>query len=213
MNDAIAPASVMPSSSSWPLVGLAVREHQRRVDRLVLLAERRVDLELGEQRVHAERARLVGDDRHDARPELGILQQHAQQPRERHRRGRLHLLAGARGELVDDRRRAGTRSSSTARRDRAGSRRARAGAPSGTRTPATGSRGGSTAPSPLSSAASGISRYSRSRKPSARRRVIFLIWCVALRASKSAPSVQPFTVLARITVGAPSCSTAVLYAA
>ena len=59
--------------------GLAVREHQARVDRLVLLAERRVDLELGEQRVETERARLVGNDRHDARPELGLLQQHAQQ--------------------------------------------------------------------------------------------------------------------------------------
>ena len=54
---------------------LAVREQQPGVDRLVLLAERRVDLELGEERVHAERARLVGDDRHDARAELGILQQ------------------------------------------------------------------------------------------------------------------------------------------
>ena len=43
--------------------------------------------------------------------------------------------------------------------------------------------------------------------------VIFLIWCVALRASKPVPSVQPFTVLARITVGEPSCSTAALYAA
>ncbi len=33
--------------------------------------------------------------------------------------------------------------------------------------------------------------------------VIFLIWCVALRPSTSGPSVQPLTVLARITVGAP----------
>ena len=33
--------------------------------------------------------------------------------------------------------------------------------------------------------------------------VIFLIWWVALRPSISGPSVQPFTVLARITVGRP----------
>ena len=40
--------------------------------------------------------------------------------------------------------------------------------------------------------------------------VIFLIWWVALRASISGPSVQPLIVLARMTVGAPSCSTAAL---
>ena len=82
VNDAIAPASVMPSSSNWPFDRLAVREHEARVDRFVLLAERRVDLELREQRVEPERARLVGDDRHDALADLGVLQQNTQQPRE-----------------------------------------------------------------------------------------------------------------------------------
>ena len=43
--------------------------------------------------------------------------------------------------------------------------------------------------------------YSRSRSAFSWSGDIFLIWCVALRASKSAPSVQPFTVLARMTVG------------
>ena len=33
--------------------------------------------------------------------------------------------------------------------------------------------------------------------------VIFLIWWVELRPSKPGPSVQPLTVLARITVGRP----------
>ena len=81
---------------------LAVRQHQRGVDRLVELSERRIDLELREQRVHAERARLVGDDRDDAGTDLGILQQRAQQTRERHRRGGRDLLAGTGRQLVDD---------------------------------------------------------------------------------------------------------------
>jgi hypothetical protein len=66
---------------------------------------------------------------------------------------------------------------------------------------------------PSSSAASGISMYKRSRSFFSWSGVIFLIWCVALRASKSLPSVHPLIVLARMTVGVPSCSIAVLYAA
>ena len=46
---------------------LAVAEDQVGVDRLVALAVRGVDPDLLEQRVHAERAGLVGDDRHDPR--------------------------------------------------------------------------------------------------------------------------------------------------
>src|SRR5438477_574495 len=47
-----------------------------------------------------------------------------------------------------------------------------------------------------------MSRNSRSRNVLSSSSVIFLIWCVALRASKSGPSVQPLIVLARMTVGA-----------
>ena len=52
---------------------------------------------------------------------------------------------------------------------------------------------------------SGISscRYRRSRSATSWAFVIFLIWCVELRPSKPSPSVQPLTVLARMTVGAP----------
>ena len=46
--------------------GLLVAEQQFCVDRLVALATRRVDLVATEQRVDPERARLVGDDRHDS---------------------------------------------------------------------------------------------------------------------------------------------------
>jgi hypothetical protein len=44
-------------------------------------------------------------------------------------------------------------------------------------------------------------------------RLSFFIWWLAMRPSKLVPSVQPFTVLARITVGWPVCSVAALYAA
>ena len=64
--------------------------------------------------------------------------------------------------------------------------------------------------SPSSSSESGIGICKRSRNARSSLGVSFLIWCVALRDSMPAPSVQPFTVLARITVGLPSCSTAIL---
>ncbi len=52
--------------------------------------------------------------------------------------------------------------------------------------------------------------YRRSRSARTCALVIFLIWCVALRASISGPSVQPLIVLARMTVGEPFCSVASL---
>ena len=79
---------------------LAVRQHEIGVDRLVALPEGGVDADLLEQRVHAERARLVGDDRDDARPELLVADQVAQDPREDHGRRDLGLAAG-RELLVD----------------------------------------------------------------------------------------------------------------
>ena len=51
--------------------------------------------------------------------------------------------------------------------------------------------------------ASGIGSSSRSRKILSSASLSFLAWWVMLRASTPGPSVQPLTVLARITVGAP----------
>ena len=56
----------MPSSRIWPFCRfLAVEQQLSHVDRLVELADVRVDPDLAEQRLHAEGARLVGHDRHD----------------------------------------------------------------------------------------------------------------------------------------------------
>ena len=82
------------------LLRLAVAEQQVVVDRLVLLPLRGVDVELAEQGVHAERAGLVGDDRHDARPDRFVAAQVAQQAGEAHRGAHL-LLAGARAHLLE----------------------------------------------------------------------------------------------------------------
>ena len=73
---------------------LAIGEDEVRVDRRVALPERRVDPDLLEQRVHAEGARLVRDDRHDPRPELRIADQVAQDPGEDHRRRDRRRAAG-----------------------------------------------------------------------------------------------------------------------
>ena len=99
VNDAIEPASVMPSSRMRPPRASWYESSSCGVDGLVGLTERRVDLVVLEQRVEPERARFVGDDRHDARADAGIAQQVAQQPGERGGGARLHLLAGA-GEHV-----------------------------------------------------------------------------------------------------------------
>ena len=77
---------------------LGVAEQQVVVDGLVLLAERGVDLELAEERVHPERAGLVGDDRHDARADVLVAGQVAQQPGEAHRRADF-LLARSGAQL------------------------------------------------------------------------------------------------------------------
>ena len=64
------------------------------VDRLVELAGVRVDAALAEQRFHAERARLVRDDRHDELADFRIAQEFGQDAHERHRRGDF-AFAGA----------------------------------------------------------------------------------------------------------------------
>ena len=63
--------------------GLGVRQQHRCVDRLVLLPLRGVDLQLLEERVHAERAGLVGDDRHDAGTDRLVPAEVAEQAGER----------------------------------------------------------------------------------------------------------------------------------
>ncbi len=64
--------------------------------------------------------------------------------------------------------------------------------------------------SPSVISASGIGRSSRSRNTRSSSVPSFLIWCVELRDSMPSPSVQPFTVFARMTVGLPWCSVAIL---
>ena len=158
------------------------------VDRLVLLALRGVDLQLAEQRVHAERARLVGDDRHDVLAELLVAGEVAQQPGEAHRRARppgcRSPCAARRTTLVGGQR--------MLRRVRAG-RRLGIEPPSARRRSIMywysieSSDGRKYGGRSLSNAISGISScmYSRSRSASSCSLVIFLIWCVALRPSMS----------------------------
>ena len=64
------------------------------VDRGVLLAARVVNLGVREERVDAESAGLIGDDRHDAVSEVLRAEQLLEQPHERHR-GRDLLGTGA----------------------------------------------------------------------------------------------------------------------
>ena len=63
---------------------LLVGEQQLAVDRLVLLAQRVVDLRAREERVHAEGAVLVGRDQHEALADLLVPHEVLQQPDERH---------------------------------------------------------------------------------------------------------------------------------
>ena len=72
------------------------------IDGLVELAHVRVDAGLAEQRLHAEGARLVGDDRHDQIAHRLVAQQPREQPHEGER-GRDIAAAGALVELVEDR--------------------------------------------------------------------------------------------------------------
>ena len=72
----------------------AVRQHEIRIDRLVALAEGGVDADLLEERIHPEGSRLVGDDRHDPRPELLVADEVPQDPGEDHRRRDGCLGAG-----------------------------------------------------------------------------------------------------------------------
>ena len=74
-----------------PLRALLVSEHQLSVDRGVELPVAVVDLESREPGVHAECARLVGDDRHDALADLLVAQQFFEDAHQCHRRRDLLL--------------------------------------------------------------------------------------------------------------------------
>ena len=79
---------------------LAIVEHRARILRIVQLAERRVNADLPEERVHPERPRLVRNDRHDARSERLVAQQAAEEPHERDR-GRHLFPLGVQRERRD----------------------------------------------------------------------------------------------------------------
>ena len=80
--------------------GFLVIEEHVHVDRLVHLADVRVDADLPEQRLHAEGARFVGHDRHDEVAEVLVAQQLRQQPHEHHR-GRGLAALGALVKLLE----------------------------------------------------------------------------------------------------------------
>ncbi len=73
-----------------PVLRLVVIEQRLAVHRLVKLALGRVNADLAKQRIHAERARLIGNDRHDAFANFGVAQQHAEQSHKCHGGGDFH---------------------------------------------------------------------------------------------------------------------------
>jgi hypothetical protein len=70
MNDAIEPGFGDALLEDLPVLRFLVVHQLVGVDRLVELAGVGVDATLAEQRFHAERPRLVGDDRHDVLAQL-----------------------------------------------------------------------------------------------------------------------------------------------
>ena len=89
-----------PFLQNLTVLRLAIAQHKIRVDRLVPLAERRVDADLFEERIEAEGAGLVGDDWHDSLAQLRVPDEVAEEPPEGHRRTDRHLRA--QGELGID---------------------------------------------------------------------------------------------------------------
>ena len=203
----------MPSWRTWPDGALGVVEGEVGVDRGVALALGGVDLGLGDERLEAEGAGLVGDDRGDAASP---------------RRGRAPGCAAG-GRRPWSSRPTGcpspaAKSAKTLASGTACGRGpdARPGRAAGRRGPGRGPGRYSMASEPSAGRIVGAGRR-RGRRRGSRRRgrggraarsswalVIFLIWWVALRASISGPSVQPLIVLARMTVGRPACSVASL---
>ncbi len=89
-----------------PVDRLAVVEHVVGIDRLVELADVRVDAELAEEGLHAEGAGLVGHDRHDVAADVLVAHQPHQEPHEGHRGGDLAAVAAGEelGEVLPLRR-------------------------------------------------------------------------------------------------------------
>ena len=69
------PASLMPSCSNLAGLVFAVVHHLVFIDRLVHLTLLAEDADLAEQAFHAEGARFIDQNRHDALAELVIAQQ------------------------------------------------------------------------------------------------------------------------------------------
>ena len=69
----------MPSSRIWPFVDSEYESSRSWSTGSYFWPCDGVDVELAEQRVHAERAGLVGDDRHDPWPDVLVAGQVAQQ--------------------------------------------------------------------------------------------------------------------------------------
>ena len=80
---------VNPFLENLALLVFAVVHHLVFVDRLVQLPLRRVDAELAKHAFHAEGARFVGNDRHDARSDVLVAHQLRQRAHERLRRRNL----------------------------------------------------------------------------------------------------------------------------
>ena len=202
-NEAIEPASVIPSSRTWPSCRLAVGEDEVRVDGLVALALAGVDPDLLEERVHAEGAGLVGDDRHDAPAEAGS------RIRFRSSLAKTIVVLTAAAEPA-----ANSASASGPGRAAACDRTTRLGRepPSARRRSSRYWISGESGPGwkygASLSFASGIGSSRRSRKTASSASESFFAWWVMLRPSTPGPSVQPLIVLARMTVGAPRNSVA-----
>ena len=73
------------------LLALLVGQHQLGVDRGVELAVAVVDLQAWKPRVHPEGAGLIGDDRHDARTDVGVAEEFLEHPHRRHGGGHILL--------------------------------------------------------------------------------------------------------------------------
>ena len=82
-------------------LGFLVRQHELGVDGGVELAVAVVDLQRREPRVHAEGARLIGDDRHDAGSDVLVAQEFLEHPHRGHGGGHLLLSGAGLERLVD----------------------------------------------------------------------------------------------------------------
>ena len=75
MNDAIEPASRDAFFENLAVLGFVVIKQRFLVHRLVKLAFGRINADLAEQRIQPERARFVGNDRHDLSADAFVPQQ------------------------------------------------------------------------------------------------------------------------------------------